>query len=107
MQREDTKQNLGENSSPVVPGLMQMGLCWVREGQRHRRSDIFQDWYRQMEGYENKEIGSSFIMDQGMGSRQETPFALCCYHPDTVCCSYAQQTGELSESLTCRSSIAA
>lgn len=50
-----------------------------------------------MEGYDNKEIGPSFIMDWRMRLRQETPFALCCHHPDSVCCSDGPATHQRVE----------
>lgn len=55
-----------------------------------------------MEGYDNNEIGAAFIMDWGTRPRQETPFALCCHHPDSMCCSDgldAQQRAELAKTL--------
>lgn len=103
MQREDTKhrRTWGRTAAQLYQGLGgQLRLLWDGEGQRHR--GIFQGWYRQMEMYDNKEIGASFIIDCGMRPGQETPFALCCHHPDSVCCSDgpdAQQRVELVKAL--------
>lgn len=51
-----------------------------------------------MEGYDNKEICASFIVDWGMRPRQEALFALCCHHPDNECCYHLDGVMEPSPS---------
>jgi len=56
---------------------------------------------RQTQGYDNKEIAASFIIDCGMRPRQETPFCFV-LPPSSACCSdgaAAQQRLELVKAL--------